>query len=78
MDEVEFIQYVNDENLTFSIKNPRIDGECLGLLREHMLEDPNTNENNINHIYSNGYKILQYLIDPSIEIKKCNKIKKLF
>lgn len=74
MDEVEFIQYVNDENLTFSIKNPRIDGECLGLLREHMLEDPNTNENNINHIYSNGYKILQYLIDPSIEIKKCNKI----
>ncbi|MCI5583047.1 MAG: hypothetical protein MR357_04980, partial [Anaeroplasma sp.] len=73
MSEVEFVQYVNDQDLN-SIESPKIDGECLMNLKKHMLEDPNTTENSVNHIFSNGYKILPYLINPTLDCNKSNKI----
>lgn len=72
MGEVELIQNINDDLVC--IKSPKIDGYSLMTLKDHMLDDPSSSEKSVNHIFSNAYKILPYLIDPNYSEKKNHKI----
>ena len=71
MSDIELVQYINDGNLN-TIKSAKIDGECKTLLEKHMLES--SPEDDVAHIFSNAYKVLQYLIDPYSNTPKRNKI----
>lgn len=73
MASTEFIQIIPD-TISDVLKNPKIDGDCILRLKAHMLEDPNTNETSVAHIFSNAYKVLQYMVDPYIESKRTYKV----
>ena len=71
MTGTEFIQYENDL-VTNSIKNPKIDGNCKRLLEEHMLET--SSREVVAHIFSNAIRTLQYLLNPVTGEERKSKI----
>lgn len=71
MENLELVEYQKNGN-AHSLPNPKIDGECKCLLEDHMQND--SSAGTVGHIFSNAYKALPYLIDPSINEKVSNKI----
>lgn len=73
MSEVELFQYLDDNNSNF-IVSPKIDGYYLMTLKQHMLDDASSDEDTINHIFSNAYKVLPYLLNPESLEKRSDKV----
>lgn len=73
MSDIELFQYL-DENAVESIVSPQIYGECRLLLQEHMLNISKMDQNSVNHIFSNAYKILPYLVRPDLNYGKKHKV----
>lgn len=72
MDETELIQHVPDNS--YSILYPKIDGECINKLKQYFIKYERMSEKDINNIFSNAYKVLPYIVDPTIDDTKTNKI----
>ncbi|MCR4874510.1 MAG: Z1 domain-containing protein [Clostridia bacterium] len=73
MGDTELIQRYS-EPIEGTILAPKIDGENKNLLEAHMLESPNATKTSVDNIFNNAYKVLQYLIDPNLDIIKLNKV----
>lgn len=72
MSNIELIQYSEEES-DYGIKKPKIDGECISKLYEHMLLG-GMRPDNITHIFSNAYKVLSYLVNPYLKTSKKNRV----
>ena len=73
MNKIELVQMVPDDKLN-SIPFPKIDGNCKNKLMINMLSRKSSTEESVNHIFSNAYKILPYLVDPNKQGEYKNKI----
>lgn len=71
MNQLEFVQYQN-EDIQGGILKPKIDGIFKTKLEEKMLVD--SSKTSVDSIFSNSYRILPYLVDPNLKIKKTNKV----
>ena len=69
------VLYKSEQNsIDNVIQTPCIDGQYIKKYEEGMLEDSNNTKDTIDHILLNGYEVLKYLLDPTLDIKKTNKI----